>query len=117
MSKSEDSNRLGPTYALRAWLTVLLGQLERARKELDTLLEYHEKEIARVRAQMQRGETVIGALREAIGTVDSVLRRNRDIDRERERAQIETPSPEQSKELGKTEKSEERSRRSKSEQS
>jgi C4-type Zn-finger protein len=69
---------LWPTYALRAWLTALLGLMERAKAELDTRIEYHEKEIGRLRAQIERSGTVITSLQEAIKSVDNVLRRTRD---------------------------------------
>lgn len=75
-----EASKLWPTYALRAWLTAMLGQLERADAELNARVEYHEKEIARLRTQMQRSSTVIMALQEAIGSVDNVLRRTRDTD-------------------------------------
>src|SRR5262245_771807 len=80
MSKDDDWKMLLPTYALRAWLTALLGATERAREEVNSRVESHEKEIARLRAQMQRGSTVITSLRAAIGSVDDVLRRTRDVD-------------------------------------
>jgi len=81
MSKDEeDLKMLSPTFALRAWLAALLGATERAREELNSRVESHEKEIARLRAQMQRSGTVITSLRAAIGSVDNVLRRTRDVD-------------------------------------
>jgi chromosome segregation ATPase len=69
-----------PTYALRAWMTTLLGQMERARDELDNRIELQEKELTRLRAQKERSGTVITSLRESVGAVDNVLRRARDAD-------------------------------------
>jgi hypothetical protein len=79
---------LWPTYALRAWMTALLGQMERARDDLDARIEAQEKEIARLRAQKERSNIVITSLREALGSVDHVLRRTRDSETqpEQERA-------------------------------
>src|SRR4051812_13532284 len=78
MADPNVQNMLWPTYALRAWLTALLGQMERASDDVDTRVEAHEKEIARLRAQKQRSAVVITSLREALGSVDTVLRRTRD---------------------------------------
>jgi hypothetical protein len=84
---------LWPTYALRAWMTALLGQMERTRDDLGARVEAHEKELARLRAQKERSSIVITALREALGSVDHVLRRMRDAgtqtDQERARRQDE----------------------------
>jgi hypothetical protein len=80
MSEREASKMLWPTYALRAWLSALLDATERARDAVDTQTEYHEKEIARLRAQKERSGPVIASLREAIQAVDGVLRRVRDTD-------------------------------------
>ena len=95
ITEREASTMLLPTYALRAWLTALLGQLERARSDIDARVEYHEKEIARLQAQMQRSNTVITALNEAIGSVDNVLRRTRDTDVKSESGQSRTEAQEQ----------------------
>jgi chromosome segregation ATPase len=84
-----NASMLWPTYALRAWLTALLGQVERSRAEIDTRVEYHEKEIAHLQAQKQRSGPVIESLREAIGSVDDVLRRTRDTEIESERSRSE----------------------------
>jgi septal ring factor EnvC (AmiA/AmiB activator) len=96
MSKDEDLKMLLPTYALRAWLTALLGATERAREELNSRVESHEKEIARLRAQMQRSGTVITSLRAAIESVDNVLRRTRDVDVKRESPRTHSETQEQS---------------------
>jgi septal ring factor EnvC (AmiA/AmiB activator) len=104
MSVHEDSTKHWPTYALRAWLTALLGQMERARTELDVRLEHHEKEIARLRAQIQRSDTVLTALREAVGSVDNVLRRTRDSDAESEKGQARNEAREKLEEQDKTKK-------------
>ena len=79
-----------PTYALRAWLTAVLGQLERAGEDLDARVEDHEKEITRLRAQRERSATVITSLREAVGSVDETLRRTRDTPEEPESRQSES---------------------------
>ena len=76
-----------PTYALRAWMAALLGQMERARDALDTRVETQEKELARLRAQKERSNVVITSLHEALASVDNVLRRTRDTDVQREQEQ------------------------------
>jgi septal ring factor EnvC (AmiA/AmiB activator) len=59
--------------------------MERAGGDLEKRVEYHEQEIARLRAQMHRSSTVVIALREAIASVDDVLRRTRDSEAEQQR--------------------------------
>jgi hypothetical protein len=76
-----------PTYALRAWMTALLGQMERARDDLDTRIEAHEKELARLHTQKERSRVVIDSLRDAVGAVDNVLRTARDSELQREQEQ------------------------------
>lgn len=76
-----------PTYALRAWMTALLGQMERARDDLDTRIEAQEKELARLQTQKERSKVVIDSLREAVGAVDNVLRTTRDSELQREQEQ------------------------------
>jgi hypothetical protein len=93
-----EASKHWPTYALRAWMTALLGQLGRADAELNARVESHEKEIARLRAQMQRSSTVITALREAIGSVDNVLRSTLDTDAESDGGQSAGEARERSQE-------------------
>ena len=78
MAEQQATQTLLPTYALRAWLTALVGQMEHASADLESQVESHEKEIARLRAQMHRSTIVVTALHEAINAVDGVLRRTRD---------------------------------------
>ena len=78
MTEPSAPTMLWPTYALRAWLTALLGQLERAGADIDARLEDHENAMKRLRAQKERSAIVINSLREAIGGVDTVLRETRD---------------------------------------
>jgi hypothetical protein len=80
MTEREAATKLWPTYALRVWMTTLLRYTERASDDLDARIEFHEKEIARLRAQKERCSIVITAIGEAIGSVDKVLRRIRDTD-------------------------------------
>jgi hypothetical protein len=98
MTEREASTMLWPTYALRAWLTALLGQIERARAEIDARVEDHEKEIARLRAQMQRSGPIITSLSAAIESVDNVLRRTRDTYIEGESGQSHREEREHSQE-------------------
>jgi hypothetical protein len=93
MTERDTSTVVWPTYALRAWLTALLGQTQRARTELDARIEYYEKEITHLRVQRERSATVIGSLREAIDIVDNVLYRARDTEVERESAQPHSETP------------------------
>jgi ABC-type transporter Mla subunit MlaD len=88
-----------PTYALRAWMTALLGQMERARDDLDTRVEAHEKELARLRAQKERSNMVIESLRAAVASVDNVLRGTRDSELQREQEQVrrQRDQPQESK--------------------
>jgi septal ring factor EnvC (AmiA/AmiB activator) len=99
MAQGEPPTTHWPTYALRAWLTALLGQMERAGGDLEKRVEYHEQEIARLRAQMHRSSTVVTALREAIASVDDVLRRTRDSEAEQRRGESRGRSSESSAEL------------------
>jgi hypothetical protein len=89
-----DEAKLWPTYALRAWLAALLGQLERAGADLDDRVDYHTKEIAHLRARKERSVTVITSLREAIGGVDNVLREERDTPSVKDRPKREADSEE-----------------------
>jgi hypothetical protein len=57
--------------------------MERAGDTLDDRVEYHTKEIARLRAQRERSATVVTSLREAISGVDNVLRQELDTADER----------------------------------
>jgi len=90
-------NMLWPTYALRAWLTALLGQMERASDDLDERVQAHEKEIARLRAQKQRSGLVVTSLRDAVGSVDAVLRRTRDSEAGGQEPGRRDPEPEEPK--------------------
>ena len=99
MAQGEPPTTHWPTYALRAWLTALLGQLERAGSDLEKRVEYHEQEIARLRAQMHRSSTVVVALREAIASVDDVLRRTRDSEAEQQRRESRERQSESALEL------------------
>lgn len=95
MTEPKDATMLWPTYALRAWMTALLGQMERAKDELETRAEAYEKELARLRGQKERSAIVITSLREALGAVDGVLRRTRDAEviHDRERAEGKENDP------------------------
>lgn len=86
MDERNETSMLWPTYALRAWLTTLIGSMERAKDDIEKRVAAYEKEIARLRGQHERSSIVITSLREAIGAVDSVLRRSRDTERHREPA-------------------------------
>jgi hypothetical protein len=101
MTERYDATMLWPTYALRAWLTTLIGQMERAKDDLEARAEAYEKELARLRGQKERSAIVITSLREAIGAVDGVLRRTRDSevhhDRERAEGKEHDPSEEASR--------------------
>lgn len=77
---------LWPTYALRAWLGALLVQTHQAETEAHRLIETHEREIDRLRAQIKRSGPVIKSLNDAIGMVDEVLRRKRDNETGHERS-------------------------------
>jgi hypothetical protein len=102
MPEANSQSAHWPTYALRAWMTALLGQMERARDDLDTRVEAHEKELARLRAQKERSNVVIASLREAIASVDNVLRGTRDselhLEQEQEQARKRRDQPQQTKE-------------------
>ena len=75
-----------PTYALRAWLTALQAQTRRAQEDLETRIETHEKEIARLRRQRERAGEVLQSLHETIDRVDERLRQVRDSEVMREAA-------------------------------
>ncbi|HTZ78412.1 MAG TPA: hypothetical protein VMC10_10905 [Stellaceae bacterium] len=77
---------LWPTYALRAWLGALLVQTHQAEAETHRLIETHEREIDRLRAQIKRSGPVIKSLNDAIGMVDEVLKRKRDTEPGSERS-------------------------------
>jgi chromosome segregation ATPase len=68
-----------PTYALRAWVGALLAQTRRAREDLEARIEAAEKEVARLRRQHERADTVIESLQGTIEQVDARLSRIRDI--------------------------------------
>jgi len=87
MNEHSERSMLWPTYALRAWLTTLVGSMERAKDDIEKQVEGYEKEIARLRGQRERCEIVLTSLREAVGAVDSVLRRSRDVELHNEHEQ------------------------------
>lgn len=99
MNEREAASMLWPSYALRAWLTAMLGALERADSELDARIESHEKEIVRLRSQKQRSETVVLSLREALTSVDNVLRQTRDKELSRESRRSRSEVQKNSEEL------------------
>jgi septal ring factor EnvC (AmiA/AmiB activator) len=106
MSERNEPSMLWPTYALRAWLTALIGQMERAKDDIEKRLEAHEKELARLRGQKERSAIVITSLREAIGAVDGVLHRTRDTELNRDSESAERtdhdPSKPESRKLNAT---------------
>ena len=71
---------LYPTYALRAWLTALHVQTQRAQSELQASIQSHETEIARLRQQFDHAGGVVKSLEHAIERVDATLQRRRDVD-------------------------------------
>jgi len=74
----QDSGKVWPTYALRAWLASLLAQTRRLNDRLEKRIGLSERMIARTREQLERSRTVIRSLEEAVGLVDNVLRHQRD---------------------------------------
>jgi len=108
MTEREASKMLWPTYGLRAWLTALLDATRRAADGLDPQIEYHEKEIARLRAQKERSGPVIASLREALAAVDNVLRRTRDAEEQKEKERVEAREAHEKQELKKAAPSQEK---------
>ena len=84
MHESVPKSTHWPTYALRAWMTALLGQMQRAGDDLDTRIEALEKELARLRGQKERSKLVVISLRDAVAAVDNVLRETRDSELQHE---------------------------------
>jgi hypothetical protein len=82
-----------PTYALRAWLGALLVQTHQAEAEAHQLIQNHEREIDRLRAQIARSGPVVKSLNEAIAMVDDVLKRKRDAEEGRGRAAAASTTP------------------------
>jgi hypothetical protein len=78
MNEQDNPQALTPSYALRAWLTSLLDRTDRATADLQLRVAAYEKELARLRGQMQRSRTASASLRDAVSHVDSVLRNWRD---------------------------------------
>jgi hypothetical protein len=68
-----------PTYALRAWLTALLAQTQQTQMEAEATLAGREVEIKHLKEQIDRSQAVVKSLQDAIDRVDSVLRRKRDV--------------------------------------
>src|SRR5512135_3509081 len=69
---------LWPTYALRAWLAAIQAQTQRARTDLEALIQYHETEIERVRGRIQRANDVLASLQGSVELVDQSLSQVRD---------------------------------------
>lgn len=78
--KQATQQEIWPTYALRAWLTALQAQTRRAQEDLQSRIDSHEKEIARLRRQHERAATVLNSLQGTIDQVDGRLRQVRDSD-------------------------------------
>lgn len=66
-------NVLWPTYALRAWLEALSGEIRRAREDLENRINLAEKEVARLRRLHERAGNVIESLQQSISKVDMRL--------------------------------------------
>jgi hypothetical protein len=93
-SKSTAPSSLYPTYALRAWLTALLAQTQKAQSEARETIRIREAEIARLREQIDRSGDVVKSLQDALERVDNVLRHKRDVQINREieaRSHVEEP--------------------------
>ena len=70
---------LYPTYALRAWLTALLAQTQKAQTEMQAGILTREAEIEHLRRQIDNSAGVVKSLESAIERVDDALRRQRDV--------------------------------------
>jgi site-specific recombinase len=79
-AKAHTMASLYPTYALRAWLTALQLQTQRAQSEIQASIQSHESEIARLRQQFDHAGGVVKSLEHAIERVDATLQRRRDVD-------------------------------------
>jgi 2,3-bisphosphoglycerate-independent phosphoglycerate mutase len=73
-------NLLWPTYALRAWLEALSGEIRRAREDLENRINLAEKEVARLRRLHERAGHVIESLQQSISKVDMRLHQLGDIE-------------------------------------
>jgi uncharacterized protein YukE len=89
MKRQDPQTSLWPTYALRAWLTAVQGQTERAQRDVERYVEYHESEAARFRDQAERASNALESLGNAISLVDDALRQARDTAAEQERGPSE----------------------------
>ncbi len=78
VNAAEPSHQLPPTDTLRAWMAILLGQLESAMVDLDLQVEIREKELAQLRSKHARAREVTAKLRESIRNVDNALKPERE---------------------------------------
>ena len=67
-------------YALRAWTTWLHSQISDAQPDLERQVGEHQREIAQLRATMERSRLVLKSLETTIEQVDEILRNVHDTD-------------------------------------
>jgi septal ring factor EnvC (AmiA/AmiB activator) len=67
-------------YALRAWTTWLQSQISDAQPELERQIGEHQREIAQLRATMDRSRLVLKSLQMSIDQIDEILRKVQDTD-------------------------------------
>jgi hypothetical protein len=71
---------IGQAYALRAWIMWLQSQISQAQPELQRQIGEHQREIARLRASIERSSSVLTSLRATIAQLDDMLRGVQDTD-------------------------------------
>jgi ABC-type transporter Mla subunit MlaD len=93
MSDIDTSKSVWPSYALRAWLAALLAATNKAKSDLEERIDATEKELARLRRQRERTNSVIQSLQGATSKVDAHLSQILDF---KDTVSRENPEPESS---------------------
>jgi len=71
---------IAQVYALRAWTTWLQSQISKAQPELERRIGEHQREIAQLRATVERSRSVLKSLQMSIDQIDESLRKVHDTD-------------------------------------
>jgi hypothetical protein len=74
------AREIGQGYALRAWISSLQFQIEKAQPDLERQIDVHQKEIARLRMQIERSSSVLKSLKTTVEQLDERLRHVHDVD-------------------------------------
>lgn len=80
MASNPPPLEIGQAYALRAWTIWLQSQIAQAQPELQRQIGEHQREIARLRAAVERSTSVLESLRTTIDQLDEILHNVQDTD-------------------------------------